>query len=233
MKTLVKLFFLTFIFVLLVIACEESSVSVTKCDRNRESVILNNSFKKANFYKDGPRESLYTEEADKTCHAKMSIDILYPRFVRVYKYEGKKQFFVEEYINIQEHIGFEFGTIMGWFPEYSYYETESETIAGNQNAVFRIRCDQAAKNSPDDYVKYRTEVWLKNSYLSEKAYQYEQEFYMTDAEIDSKLNDILDYSLDETPDEYFEDERYYFTVFIPAYYEMKISYTSYIPEENE
>jgi len=220
MKTFIKMTLMFCVLTLLAADCGAPS-GLTRCEKNQDKVLSEGSFKSINYYQDGPRESLYTEDADKECHAKMDIDVVYPMLIRVYKADGKREMRIERFFNIKQHIDFEFGTVFGWFPVFNTYESERETLLGKENGVFRMRCDQAAKNNTDEYVWYRTEVWLKQSYKNDEVYQFQQQFQLSEAEIDQKFAELPDWYLDENaPEDWINDERYYFKIFEPAFYTM-------------
>lgn len=231
MKTFIKLALL-FCFLSLIAADCGSPGGLSRCDKNQAKVNSEGSFKSINYYHDGPTESLYTEDADKTCHAKMDIDVVYPMLIRVYKADGKREMRIERFFNIKEHIGFEFGVVFGWFPIFNTYESERETLTGKENGVFRMRCDQAAKNNTDEYVRYRTEVWLKQSYKDDEVYTYDQQYNLSEEEINQKFAELPDWYLDEdAPEDFINDERYFFRIFGPAYFTMSITYSQYVPKE--
>ncbi len=200
------------------------------CDINRNHVTAEAHFNNIHRYIDGPRESLITEDADKTCHARMRIEIWYPRLLRIYKNHGEVGRQIEKVYNVKDHVGFEFGVLMHWFPVYETSEYTITTLSGDAIGAHFYDCDQADKNNPDDYVRYRTEVWLRPDYRHHEVYQVEQEYLMSEEQFQQKFDNILDSILD-FHDDYFHDENYFFRVYNPASYRMTISYTQYIPDE--
>lgn len=177
------------------------------------------------------REELWTPEAEKNCHAKMTLAIWYPTVVRVYK-TGDRPFIINdgEDIDITEHLWYEFGVPFGYFP--AQHQVERGSANWNGHPIYALRftssVDQGARNFPGDVVPYIVEFSLRNSLRESEEYQRLLNHQLTEEEFGEKFAEIID--MDDV--ENLEDESSFFRMSIPGNYFMEISYTIPLGKDN-
>ncbi|TVR88960.1 MAG: hypothetical protein EA411_03365 [Saprospirales bacterium] len=173
------------------------------------------------------RVSVWTPDADKNCHAVMSLTIIYPKILRVYKTGNEEITTLDSHMDITDYIQYEFGVPFGYFP--SHHRVEEKHISGpHESLVLTSRVDQAAKNFPYDDTQYRVEFNIAESFQESDLYQRFLDYNLTQNQFNEKFNSLPD--MDE-PDLDLEDEESYFKIYKPGEYVISINYTIPLHEE--
>lgn len=173
--------------------------------------------------------SLWTPDADKNCHAYMSLNIIYPQIRRVYKSGGEEFTSPHENIDITDYINYEFGVPFGYFPS----DHDVGVTRDTERMIFSSIVDQAARNFPFESTQYRVEFNIRQSFQESELYQKVLKYSLSEAEFDEKFAALPD--IDDTNDDDWdwENEDYYFKYITSSFYEIIIRYTIPLIEDED